>query len=134
MYTEILEFFMENGVLLDRDQMEELKSVCTEGAAKKYIENHIKDDSIVKGIKSDGTLGYAYASDIPDSLTRQKDVKAVKRYLGAGEENIPKDRKPGTFSNLQLTKEFLHNNRNRISDLDQLKKMIMLKRSSQSDK
>lgn len=30
-YTEILEFFMENNIRLDKDQMNNLKNICNEG-------------------------------------------------------------------------------------------------------
>ncbi len=45
-YSKVLEFFMENNILLNENQMKELRIICNEGALKKLIDNRNKKDII----------------------------------------------------------------------------------------
>ncbi len=82
-YSKVLEFFMENGIQLNTDQMNELKMVCEKSNFNKYIDNKIanskkyKDKSHVlqKVAMTSGGAAKDKALDLADKY--EKESKAA---------------------------------------------------------
>ncbi len=92
-YTQVLEFFMENGIQLTTDQMNELKNICESGGAlNKLLDNRIdKYNKLVRKGNEKSEIGtpqrkkeaeelYDKAKEIDRAPISDKEVRVADGY------------------------------------------------------